>query len=251
MESPFCRVPTRLPTIASLPSLKKTTGYVLPTLPACSRFRAAHRYCVTMLQVCTISYPRSDLCIYPSTMRPPSDGSAASSRLSGMLIPKTKAAAAAVAGVGTTAAQKIAAPPGSGSPRMQAEVRPRSNARSWTSLAHRFQTCRPLQVAFMTGIRYALLGYPPANLSLPPGAFFPALSSLSIAAASQRSVPNGLLVQAPKLTRFIAGPASNPEQRRVNSVVPYLARPGGAHYVSEKDLTHANTDLIVVRPSEL
>ncbi len=29
-------------------------------------------------------------------------------------------------------------------------------------------------------------------------------------------------------------------------MVGYLARPGGAHYVNEKDLNHANTDLIIV-----
>ncbi len=71
-----------------------------------------------------ISYPRSDLCIYPTAMRPASDGSAASSRLSGLLIPKTKASVAAAVGAAT--AQKLAAPPGSGSPRIPEVRHPQS-----------------------------------------------------------------------------------------------------------------------------
>jgi len=43
-------------------------------------------------------------------------------------------------------------------------------------------------------------------------------------------------------------PATASEQRRVNNVVSFLSRPGGAIYVQEKNLTHTNIDLIIVRP---
>jgi hypothetical protein len=113
-----------------------------------------------------ISYPRSDLCIYPTAMRPAPDGSAASSRLSGLLIPKSKASVAAAVGAAT--AQKLAAPPGSGSPRIQEVRHPQSGVS--LSFSHTRSAPKP---AFMQGIRYALLGYPPANAQTPAGEHSP------------------------------------------------------------------------------